>query len=99
MDPGNKMGYWLNHSCSPNSRVDKINGKIFIITARDILKNKEVLIDYSTILAKDDIWEMICNCGEKNCRKVVKRFNTLNKKLKDKYIDLGIVPKYILDIK
>ena len=96
VSPGRGIGNFLNHSCNPNSRVVKIKGRLIIAAIKPIRRGDEVAIDYSTILAADDIWEMKCNCGAPDCRKVIKRFVSLPKPIKQKYIDQRIVPKYIL---
>src|SRR6185369_310579 len=55
LSPQGQTGDFLNHSCDPNSKVVKQSGKLFIVAIKDILPNQEVVIDYSTILADDDI--------------------------------------------
>ncbi|MBI2112363.1 SET domain-containing protein-lysine N-methyltransferase [Candidatus Woesearchaeota archaeon] len=62
---------FLNHSCSPNTII--IEGKN--IAQRDILKKEEITIDYS----KEDIPQlgMICNCKNKNCRRIIEAHLTL----------------------
>lgn len=99
LSPKGELGEMINHSCNPNSKLVKKGKKLFVIAIEPILKNKEVLFDYSTIIARDDIWTMKCNCGSKNCRKVIKRFNLLPKKIQSDYIKYKIVPSYILNIK
>lgn len=99
LSPKGELGELVNHSCNPNSKIVKKSKKLFLVAIKPILKNEEVLFDYSTIIASDDIWTMRCNCGSKNCRKVVKSFNKLPKKLQSTYIKEKIVPKYILNIK
>lgn len=42
-------------------------------------------------------WEMSCACLNKNCRKIIRDFKHLPEKIQQKYIDLGLVPKYILE--
>jgi SET domain-containing protein len=98
LSPKGNFGNFTNHSCNPNSRLVKRVGKLFIIAITDIRKGEEVTFDYSTVLASDDIWRMNCKCKEKNCRKVIKKFNTLPAKIKKDYISRKIVPKYILNI-
>ena len=98
ISPGKDIANFINHSCEPNAKVVKKNKKLFIYSILPILKDEEVLFDYSTILARDDVWEMECNCGSQKCRKVVKQFKKLPLKLKEKYIKEEIVPDYILKI-
>lgn len=98
ISPGKEIANFINHSCEPNAKVVKNNKKLFIYSILPILKNEEVLFDYSTILARDDVWEMECNCGSQKCRKVVKQFKKLAPKLKEKYIKEEIVPDFILKI-
>ncbi|MFA6136289.1 MAG: SET domain-containing protein-lysine N-methyltransferase [Candidatus Paceibacterota bacterium] len=95
ISPQGELGDYLNHSCSPNAGVIKIGRKLFIKAIKNIKPRKEITIDYSTILANDDDWKMKCQCGSKNCRKIIVKFSTLPKQLKNKYFDLGVVPSYI----
>lgn len=44
----------------------------------------------------DDDWLMICECGSKECRKIIKEFLYLEEKTKLKYLEMGIVPEYNL---
>jgi len=99
LNPKGELGELINHSCNPNSKIVKKGKKLFIIAIEPILKNTEVLFDYSTIIANDDIWTMRCNCGSKNCRKIIKSFNLLPKSIQSNYIKSKIVPKHILVIK
>lgn len=86
-------GRFVNHSCDPNCRV-KIEGeRVYLIALRDIEDGEEITFDYSTTMDEDN-WEMECNCGSKNCRKNIRDFKYLPKKLRDHYIKLGIVPEY-----
>lgn len=43
----------------------------------------------------EDNWTMKCNCGDKDCRKIIKDFKHLPRSTKEKYIKLGIVPDYV----
>jgi SET domain-containing protein len=99
LSPKGEIGEMVNHSCNPNSKITKKNNKLVLIAIKPIGKGTEIFFDYSTVLANDDIWTMKCKCGENNCRKVVKKFNSLSKKLRNNYIEYSIVPKYILRIK
>ncbi len=98
ISPEGKAGDFLNHSCEPNSKIVKSKGKLFVKAIQEIKKGEEILIDYSTISASDDIWEMKCNCGAKECRGVVKQFKKLPKKIKGKYLELKMVPRHILSL-
>lgn len=64
---------------------------------RDIKKDEECTFDYSTTMDEDD-WEMDCSCGSKNCRHQIRDFKYLPKKLQEKYIEMGIIPDYIVKI-
>jgi hypothetical protein len=64
----NDWGY-INHSCSPNAWL--INSKTFVAII-DIKKGDEITCDYGTFESvKPEWWTMECNCGNKNCRKVI----------------------------
>lgn len=98
ISPQGEIGDFLNHSCSPNAVVRKIGTKLFVTAVDRIVKGKEIFIDYSTILAKDDSWEMRCNCGSKICRRVIKKFDSLPKPTREAYLTRGMAPDYILAI-
>ncbi len=96
ISPKGRLGDMLNHSCEPNAKVVKKNGKLYIVSLALTKKGQEVAIDYSTILASDDSWSMRCNCGSVRCRKVVKQFTKLPKALQKAYQQSSIVPPFIL---
>ncbi len=58
---------YVNHSCDANTHADNFCD----IAKRDIKKGEEITSNYS----KTEIsgFEMICHCGSKNCRGVIKR--------------------------
>lgn len=93
--PAGSIGDYLNHSCEPNAKVVKRSDALLIVAAAPIRKGTEVAIDYSTITADDDIWEMQCNCGSETCRGIIKSFNTLPVSLRKKYLARGMVPAYV----
>lgn len=98
ISPEGEWGEFLNHSCKPNSKLEKRGGKLFMVALGDIEKGDEMVFDYSTILGRDDIWTLKCNCGEKSCRGEVKNFTKLPKETLRKYIEQKILPGYIIDL-
>lgn len=69
----------INHSCEPNCGMKSI---IQVVAMRDIKKDEEITVDYDTL---EDDWEMVCNCGSKNCRKTIKGYKYLPELIKEKY--------------
>ena len=98
ISPNGKVGDYFNHSCDPNSYIVKSLGKLYLVACRDIKDGEEITFDYSTITAPDDIWEMKCHCQNKNCRKSIKSFDKLSKKLRDDYLSRKMIPSYIYRI-
>ncbi|MEK6983140.1 MAG: SET domain-containing protein-lysine N-methyltransferase [Nanoarchaeota archaeon] len=95
MGPPGGLDDFVNHSCNPNAGL-KINGKkVDVIAVKNIKTGEEITWDYSTTMDEDD-WEMDCLCGSQNCRKRVRDFKYLPKDTQKKYIELGIIPEYIL---
>ncbi len=87
---GFEMNHWidpvppfkyLNHSCNPSSAV---KGNVTLIAIRDIKKDEEITVDYSIIEA-DTRWYMKCNCGEINCRGIIKSIQFLPQQIYKKY--------------
>lgn len=88
------IGDFINHSCNPNCGIKIENNKVWLIAIKKILTGEEIGWDYSTTMDEDN-WEMICNCGEENCRKRIRDFKYLPEEIQKKYIKLDIVPDYI----
>jgi hypothetical protein len=76
----NSMVWFINHSCNPNCVV---RGRS-ILTARQIERDEELTFDYSTDVDWPD-YRMECRCGSANCRKVVRAYRFIPKKLKRNY--------------
>jgi len=95
LSPKGKLGEYFNHSCNPNAGVMKRDGKLFIKAIKEIGAEKEILIDYSTILADDEGWKMKCNCGAKGCRGIIRKFSELPTSVKNKHLKLKMAPPYI----
>lgn len=95
MGPSNNLDDLINHSCNPNSGLVYRDGRVELVAIRDIKKGEELSFDYSTTM-DEDLWEMKCLCGDKNCRNVVRDFKFLPVDLQKKYISLGIVMPFIV---
>ena len=86
-------GEYLNHSCNPNAGI---KGNNTIVAIRSLKKGTEIVIDYA-LSETYPIWHMICKCGSRNCRKVVKPYQDLSVQRKEKYTKY--TAKYIKDMK
>lgn len=86
-------GRYLNHSCDPNAGIpeDRV-----LIALRAIVPGEEIRFDYSTAM-RDDHWTMECRCGEYLCRRVVLDFHHLPPITQNRYLQLGIVQRFIVD--
>lgn len=70
----------FNHSCNPNiGFVDDIR----FVAIRDIEPEEEICFDYAFNETIDEGFE--CNCGSKNCRKVVKPSDWKNPEIRKRY--------------
>jgi hypothetical protein len=58
---------YVNHSCEPNTHVKDFCD----VAIKDIKKGEEITSDYSECLGVDEV--IICTCGSKNCKKVIKK--------------------------
>ena len=79
---------YTNHSCDPNCGLK--NG-IKLVALRDIKKDEEITIDQDTL---EYDWKMECNCENPKCRKVIRGYKYLSKKLRKKY--KGFISPYLL---
>jgi uncharacterized protein len=69
-----------NHSCDPNIGVQ---GQIVFVALRDIKAGEELTHDWA--MTDDDDYELECNCGAANCRRVVTGKDWQKKDLQEKY--------------
>ena len=60
---------YANHSCDANTRADNFCD----VANRDIMKGEEITVNYSETMAPDE--HMICKCGYKNCKGIIKLFS------------------------
>lgn len=77
---------FLNHSCNPTAGMRGVT----LMSLRDIKEGEEITVDYSTIEG-DQRWEMVCSCGEKNCRKIIKSIEFLTP---EQFKSIIYVPAY-----
>ena len=84
LNPSTKeLGYYVNHSCSPNARFIAPH---HLAALRNIKSNEEITLDYST-LVNIPKWDMKCACREKICRKLIKSYSKLPREIQKKYQD------------
>jgi len=81
IDPYIGHGRYVNHSCDPTASVV---GKVTAIALKDLKPGEEITIDYS-LVEGSPMWYMRCNCGNNNCRKIIRSVNFLPSKIFKKY--------------
>ncbi|MFH1626955.1 MAG: SET domain-containing methyltransferase [bacterium] len=94
MGPSGGIDDFFNHSCAPNAGLKIEDKKVFLTAIKNISSGDEITWDYSTTMDEDD-WEMDCECESKTCRRRIRDFKYLPPEIQKKYLNLGIVPKYI----
>lgn len=57
---------FLNHSCEPNCETEEIDGRIWVMSIRDITPGEELTYEYN--LHDSDDSDADCHCGAVNCR-------------------------------
>ena len=87
LDPSLLWGAYINHSCDPNAGI---KGRVTFVALKNIKRGEEITFDYS--ISEDSAWEMKCNCGSKNCRKIIRSIKFLPKKTFRKY--MPYIPTY-----
>lgn len=66
---GHGTAMFINHSCEPNCETDETDGRVWIVSIRDIEAGEELTYDYN--LYDGDESDAVCNCGSKNCRRTM----------------------------
>ena len=57
---------FFNHCCNPNCETEDEEGRIFILTTRDVAAGEELTYEYNLYDSDDDAQD--CYCGAANCR-------------------------------
>ena len=86
-------GRYANHSCDPNAGI--MNDRM-LIALRSIEPGEEIRFDYSTTMIQDH-WTMECRCGQPTCRRVILDFHHLPPITQNRYLQLGIVQRFIVN--
>jgi uncharacterized protein len=86
-------GRYANHSCDPNTGITNDRK---LIALRLIEPGEEIRFDYSTTMSGDH-WTMECRCGQPACRRVVLDFHHLPPITQNRYLQLGIVQRFIVN--
>ena len=64
---GSGIAAFINHSCDPNCEADEFDGRVWIISIRDIQAGEELTYDYNLYDGEDDD-PSPCLCGVRTCR-------------------------------
>lgn len=76
IDTTHSLFRYINHSCNPNVAI---KGQRTVYALYDINAGDEIVMDYS-FTESDRGWSIPkCNCGSKNCRKIIGPITTLDK--------------------
>ena len=81
LQPTCSYGRFINHSCNPNTLI---KNKTEFVAMKNIKKGEEITIDYSTT-TNESMWTMKCRCKSKNCRKIIRSFQSLPSSTFNKY--------------
>ena len=71
---------YLNHSCEPNCGI---KDKLKIVAMRNIHLGEELTVDYAMMESSE--YNFVCNCGSRDCRKVITGNDWKIKGLQEKY--------------
>ncbi len=78
---------FMNHSCDPNVGY---RGQIVFVAMREIKAGEELTFDWAMGTDESNLWkdwEIKCNCGSANCRKVLTPHDWRIKELQRRYGD------------
>lgn len=85
----------IRHSCYPNCGV-RIDGDAIQLQAiEDIDVGKELTFDYSST-TDDPNWSQECSCGSGSCRRILRGYQYLPRRISARYRAAGVVPRYLI---
>jgi hypothetical protein len=94
--PSGTIDDFIGHSCSPNCLLRAVGNRAIIYSMYVIRANTEITFDYSTSSTDTlDKWQMNCNCGAFNCRRVISGYQYLDENLKEEYKKRGMIPLFL----
>lgn len=77
------IGERVNHSCNPNVGF---SGQMCLVAMRDIAAGEEITMDYALCDARES-FHLDCNCGELECRSIVRGTDWEREDLQDRLFD------------
>lgn len=88
----------INHSCEPNvAAMVELPGRP-VTAMRDIEPGEEIVADYSVTMTSPSDGVFTCLCRSARCRgQGGGGFHTIPKWDQERYLQLGIVPRYVKD--
>lgn len=96
LGPSGDYDDYINHSCSPNCKIRVVGKRAFLYSMKPISAGTEITFDYSTTSNEDDgVFAMKCNCGNFNCRKIIKGYQYLSEDIRSNYLKLDAIPPYL----
>ena len=66
---GMGVAMYINHSCDPNCETEEVDGRVWIMSVRDIAPGEELTYDYNLYDGDED--DARCYCGARSCRKTM----------------------------
>jgi uncharacterized protein len=95
-------GVFVNHSCTPDVGI---RDDVMLTALRPIAVGEQICFDYSTTMWEveacsaigDTPWAMPCLCGAVVCRGTACEFPALPAALREHYLALGIVQRFIVE--
>ena len=95
LGPSGQLDDFVNHSCEPNAGIVVEVNRVTLLAVGPIECGEEIYFDYSTTMYNAPC-EIDCHCKSPSCRGRIKNFLLLPVPVQQKYVQLGIVPDYIL---
>ena len=91
LGPSGNFDDYVNHNCDPNCAVYFDEEHVFLKAIKDIFPGEQLSLDYGTIQFNEPT-VINCECGSKNCRKIVSNFYAMPKRIQKRYLSFGLVP-------
>jgi uncharacterized protein len=92
LNPGTTLGSYVNHSCAPTAAIV---GTRTIVAKRDVMEGEELTVDYS-MTDEDPLWYMLCRCGHRACRKVIRSIQSIPEDVFFEHFPL--IPMYFQEV-
>lgn len=96
LGPSGGIDDFINHSCDPNCGLQFEGAEPYLAAIEHIAAGTELTFDYASTQEQYP-YRFSCSCRSSKCRGEIGDFSELPPRTKQRYLELGIVPDFLIE--